>query len=178
MSTLMIIQCSGLKTPGGNWLVNSNDPFEQQLTPTRDIVIHNHNIILNNSELMPAYLRYIGQLYTNMDWGLALQLIVQGKLKIIIVSALFGLLEHDTAIPNYNLKINKSRHRWLHRNLIVNTLYKYLANNPQINHVQSFLSDQYWEIVNGAPIELNEWIPYSRGAQVAIQQINPFLENL
>lgn len=186
MSALMIIQCSGRKVQNGEPMP-INDVFEQQLVPTRNILMMNYGIMLNNDMLMPAYRRYGalpdgvggGQLYTYIHWLHALELIEQGRLNILIVSALYGLLEYDTCIANYNLQMNQARHLWMHNNLLARTLERYLEANPQINTLRSFLSNHYYEVISDTiPQVLNQWIPYSRGAQVAIQQINPFLEDL
>ncbi len=184
MSTLVILQCTGKKALGGQPM-SVPDPFSGLLGSMRHQLMELYQPNLNFDELMPAYQRYgAGQLYSNMDWHTALQKIAQGSLKIIIVSALFGALEYDTPIPAYDLVMSKTKRRWLGGNLLGNTIQTYILANPNIKQVKSFISpsDYLPAMGNFIPPGIDDlgdhWIPYSRGAEVAIGHVTPFINRL
>lgn len=134
---------------------------------------------------MPAYKRYgAGQLYRNMDIDMVQQKIAQGSLRVIIISALFGALEFNTPIPDYDLFMSKTKRRWLAGNTLGNAIQNYVIANPDVTRIKSFVSPSDYLQAMGdfiPPGVTNlgaHWIPYSRGAEVAITHINPFLNEL
>ena len=183
MCTLIIIPCSLTKVEGGNF-APAFDRFEASLGETRLQIIDHFNIILND-QLLPAYRRYGafqvgrngGLLYTNMNWLLAEQLVDAQKLKILIVSALFGLIEYNLPIANYNLLISQTSGVWSNDLILRTALNEYLGSHPQIREVRSFLSDEYFNVLNGPNVN-NQMIPYDRGAQRARHYINPLLQQI
>lgn len=185
MSTLMILQCTGRKATGGQPLP-VHDPFAEALGPIRDALLAHHpQPELDSEQLMPAYERYgVGQLYSNMNWPMALQKIADGSLRVIIVSALFGALEFNTPIPDYDLAMSKTKRSWLAGNTLGNAIRSYVLANPDITRIKSFVSpsDYLQAMGNFIPPGVTNlgahWIRYSRGAEVAIACINPFLAQL
>ena len=193
MATLIILQCSGLKVSGGE-LLPINDTFADTLQPTRILIQKKNGLIINPNLFMPAYLRYGtnqmgnngGRLYTHLNWNDTIQpSIDSGNVFIVIISALYGLIEYDTPILNYDLNITSSKRAWLQNNLLKTTLSDYINARPQITQVLSFLSSQYYSVLDDfhkiAPLNQaeyigNKWIRYDRGANVATLLNNHFVE--
>lgn len=185
MSTLMILQCTNKKTPSGQPMP-VHDFFAESLGPTRNqLIAHYPQPNYDNGQLLPAYERYrAGQLYQKISLATVQEKINLGSLRVIIVSALFGALEFDTPIRNYDLVMSKTKRKWLARNVLGNAIQRYVLARPDITHIKSFVSTTDYLPAMGqfvpAGVEYlgNDWIPYSRGSQVATKHVVPFLNGL
>ena len=98
-----IISCSGDKACVSREKNQKSSIKELLVFPSllqaRTELIEKLGIKLNWSETMPAYELYTGRLYKKVqqeNWK-------KQKTDVIIVSALFGLLQHDELIPYYNV---------------------------------------------------------------------------
>ena len=186
MCHLIILQCVGNKINGGG-IIPSDDYFLEDLGPTRNTIALNRGLILNNAQTLPAYIRYgayvaipdLRMLYRNINWPLAITLINEEKLKILIVSAYYGLIEYHTPIAYYDLQMDQVKRFWMQGNVLSNALSAYITNQPNIQNTQAFLSNHYADAINVAALGIpNQWIPYDRGGGVAMNCINPFLATL
>ena len=76
-------------------------------TQDKAIMFHRQNQDVFNSKCVPAIERYTGVVYNHIEWS-SLSTKAQNYMKkhIIIFSGLFGLLQPDTLIPDYKLKMN------------------------------------------------------------------------
>lgn len=145
--TLIIIPCSNGKKEGGNKEQNT-DYFD--VTPqnsidnfrvTRKNILNEFARELKDPQyLLEAYQRYNGHIYRRINWQLVHQKADAGCLKIVIVSALFGLLEYKRKIPNYDFTFKKTKTLWGYS--IQEAINQYIADN-RIENVYSFLSDEY-----------------------------------
>ncbi|GIL21898.1 MAG: hypothetical protein BroJett042_04110 [Bacteroidota bacterium] len=102
-----IITCSARKNPGGNQpsaLVNLS--FNETLFSCRETLLNMYlaagNPPLNWDECLPAVNRYNGIIYTPAVRGL----MMANPGKILIVSALFGIIKPMDLIPNYDLSMD------------------------------------------------------------------------
>ena len=98
-----IISCSGDKSCVSREKNQKSSINELLVFPSllqaRTELIEKLGIKLNWSETMPAYGLYTGRIYKKVhqeNWQ-------KQKTDVIIVSALFGLLQHDELIPYYNV---------------------------------------------------------------------------
>ncbi len=98
-----LISCSGDKTcltPENTQKSSINDLIGfPGLLQARNELIERLGIKLNWSETLPAYKLYSGKVYKKIhqeNWH-------KHKTDVIIVSALFGLLQHNELIPYYNV---------------------------------------------------------------------------
>jgi hypothetical protein len=121
--TLIILNCSSNKSEGGLDNNNVKDFFDKDISPYNNFIkIRNHLInhyntrIVNPNQLKEAYLRYDGGgtswIYNNVNWDRAIDLQRQNKLEIIILSALYGVIEFNYPIPEYDLTINMTINDW------------------------------------------------------------------
>lgn len=147
--TLIIIPCSDRKKEGGKKERNT-DYFDVVPESSIDDFRMTRNNILNEfarelkdpQYLLEAYQRYNGHIYKRVNWQLAHQKVDAGCLKIVIVSALFGLMEYKRQIPNYNLTFGQTEASW--GSSIQNAINQYIADNGiKIKNVFNFLSRQY-----------------------------------
>ena len=71
------------------------------------IMFHRQNQDIFNSKCVPAIERYTGVVYDHIDWySLSKKSKKYIQNHILIFSGLFGLLEPETLIPDYKLKMN------------------------------------------------------------------------
>ena len=71
------------------------------------IMFHRQNQDIFNSKCVPAIERYTGVVYDHIDWySLPKKSKSYIQNHILIFSGLFGLLEPETLIPDYKLKMN------------------------------------------------------------------------
>ena len=71
------------------------------------IMFHRQNQDIFNSKCVPAIQRYTGVVYDHIDWySLSKKSKQYIQKHVLIFSGLFGLLEPETLIPDYKLKMN------------------------------------------------------------------------
>ena len=150
--TLIILNCVAKKKSGGNtnssmdYFDNSDHAFKAIRDSMIDSVSNPHlNIIKDQKELLPAYKRYKG-FYTRINWANITSKFENKCLCVVIVSALFGLVEYKRTIPNYDLEISQTK-GW--GNTINEAIDKYIKDNDiDIVNVHSFLSEPYGNYVD------------------------------
>lgn len=148
--TLIILNCSNRKSRTGNQ-EQTADYFDnseiQEIVEFRQIrenlinYLSNPilNIVENRTKMLKAYKRYIGDFYRPIDWKQIDAKNQQGCLHVVIVSALFGIIEYNRTIPYYDLKITQVN-TW--GNFIQEAIDCYIEEKG-ITNVFSFLSNDY-----------------------------------
>ena len=150
-NTLIIIPCSDDKISGGNEDLNtdyfdasSQNPISNFRTTRNEILNQFGPTSPESKYLLEAYQRYSGHIYKAINWQSIHQKVDIGCLKVVIVSALFGLLEYKRKIPEYDLEISKTRVLW--RPSIQDAIDHYIADNA-IENVYSFLAVEYAQLM-------------------------------
>jgi hypothetical protein len=107
------------------------------------------------AEYMPAYQRYVGRIYQFARVG---KLYPQAKhIRLAIISAMYGLLDADDLIQNYDLRMDEKLsniyiYTWWRRYKLGDCLEKYIqACNPEIIH--DLLPREYREALQPWPPE-------------------------
>lgn len=156
--TLIILNCSSSKKRGGESECNQ-DYFDNSTCPeiiafkgvrNRLIGLLSNpqlNIIENDTALMKAYERYNGHFFRAIDWNRIESKIQEGCLQVVIVSALFGVIEYNRTIPYYDLKITQVN-CW--GSSIQESINCYVADKG-IQNVYSFLSGDYAHLLRNRP---------------------------
>jgi cytoplasmic iron level regulating protein YaaA (DUF328/UPF0246 family) len=110
MKKVYLIPCSGKKESGGNQISNVNALFQNEILGNcreKLIAMYNANNPQNQldwSETMPAIDRYRGIWYSEA----VKDAIRNNPDRILIVSALFGIIKPTDLIPNYDLSMKNS----------------------------------------------------------------------
>jgi hypothetical protein len=140
--TLIIINCSSSKCEGGQEKKSIKDFFDKDITPYHNFIKRRNEIISQYSDniknpriVKEAYLRYNGGgkswVYNNVDWNKVIDLHKKNKLEVIILSALYGVVEFNLQIPEYDLTIDKTQKQW--GNTINDVIEEYIKNKEIIN---------------------------------------------
>lgn len=186
--TLVLIPCCNSKQPGGiseydrsNCIVNCLSPvmaerlmvlrkqagiaFEEE--PGLDLGFEN---IEPRIDYLEAYKRYKGNLYSKISRSSWNKIKQSEELELIIVSALYGLVNWNEPIRNYNRTMDDHVHPrrrlntwWSHKTLSSILLDFVIVNN--IKTVHSFLSEKYAHAVQALSSNLKhnkvEYISHS-----------------
>jgi hypothetical protein len=160
MKNLIILPCCSSKIPGGVAYQPANvtffdDPNNQVITG----IVNRRNLLmaaqegLNVAQFMPAWCRYDGVIVGRLKrdvLNLITQLYENNCIDIIFISALYGAINVDTQIANYDLlmPINPNfEDRW--SNTISNAVNEYCQLN-EISNIYTFLRpDTYYRALNG-----------------------------
>jgi cytoplasmic iron level regulating protein YaaA (DUF328/UPF0246 family) len=126
-----IISCSGrkicpLQNPNSQPSTIEALSFNEELLIWRNQNIENHNVILDWNYCLPAWQLYSGRLYSQVEennW-------IKSNTKVLIVSALFGLIKHTDLIPTYDLFMTDGN----------NGIASYWRENVDLNE---FINEQY-----------------------------------
>lgn len=146
MKQLIIIPCCSKKNNGGIEINQEITFFENinivpELIEKRDERMH---LTLPNFqlELLPAWDRYDGRIYRRLKehQNLINELIANDYLDIIIISALYGVININTPILNYNLEMSAlgGVGFWGNENILNNAINNYCIQNS-IENVFTFL---------------------------------------
>jgi hypothetical protein len=91
-----------------------------------------------NAQYLPAYQRYTGKVY---EYGRVQELYPnQSRIRLVIISALYGLLDGDDLIQEYNLKMDdkvsgQRLYTWWKRHKLVDIVEEYILScNPVTVH--------------------------------------------
>lgn len=157
---LIIIGCCKRKTMGGNPLAIGSTFFEQNehipdLIATRNQLIEQHPVI-NAHQYMNACDRYDGTVYRKLKNNVQNEidtLRAHQKLDIIIISALYGAINYDTPINNYDLVMNHfGAGHWAENNVLANSINSYVEHK-NIENVYTYLSTHYYAAIQDGLIE-------------------------
>jgi hypothetical protein len=133
MKTLIIIPCCKRKLMGGIQINQPQTFFENDNILPELILKRNNRIqnipVIDHFDFLPAWERYDGHLYRNLKVHQILidSLIQHGYLDIIIISALYGVINYNTPINNYDLRINQLNgvNYWRNQNTLSNAINLY-----------------------------------------------------
>jgi len=110
-------------------------------------------------DYLEAYERYKGNLYSKISRSSWNKLKRSKELELIIVSALYGLVNWNEPIRNYNRTMDDHVHprrrlnTWWSRETLSGILLDFIIAN-KINTVHSFLSEKYAQAVQALPFDL------------------------
>jgi cytoplasmic iron level regulating protein YaaA (DUF328/UPF0246 family) len=115
------------------------------------------DLINNNNNLLHAFERYEGKFYSNELRNLYFQKHRESNLHILIISGLYGIIEFNDEITDYDLKINDGINLW--SNILTDTINQYIIEK-NIDHSNVFyaLSDEYLKKINPNQQWKNLWI--------------------
>ena len=119
----------------------------------------------NQTELLPAWDRYDGRIYRRLKehQGMINNLITNHCLDIIIVSALYGVINFNTPICNYDLEM-KANNFWSQDHVIGHAINLYCQQN-HIDNTYSFLREEtYKRATTGIDNNIWHWPLGLRGA--------------
>jgi len=174
-NTLLIIPCCALKNPGGiteydksNCIVRdlSTESGKKLMELRRQVAIFfrepqgpDLGFIEAVSEVkyMKAYERYCGNLYSRISKDSWSRLSHASNLKLVIVSALYGLLNHDEMIRNYDKKMDRDKiygallKTWWNNHGLSSILLDYVTQN-RIEVIHDFLSAHYADALRTFPL--------------------------
>jgi cytoplasmic iron level regulating protein YaaA (DUF328/UPF0246 family) len=154
MKTLLVIPCCKRKIQGGinfndqlTFFENENNVFDLIERRNQRLTQFEH-LLNNNEEYLEAWERYDGTIYRKLkQYQNLIDKLIQNKIiDIVIVSAMYGLINYNTKIKNYDLSMGQlgGVKFWNNGNLLTNSLNFYIAEN-QISSVYTFLSpNQYY----------------------------------
>lgn len=194
MKKLIILPCCKRKIDGGNLVDENitffkNEDFVPQLINQRNIRFQ-INPPLNNNHYLSAWDRYDGQLYRRLKehQDLINNLIEDERLDIIIISALYGVINYNTPISNYDLKMDKYVGFWRTQNVLNNAIHTYCQQN-NIDKVYTFLRPEtYYKssfIPNINNIEHTQLWPedimginniYNQVADMVVEELNQMVD--
>lgn len=156
---LILIPCSGRKTPDGSLSLEGRQliealstPKSQKLKRLRKKVAGSFNIDLSSGSsercLMPAYKRYSGNLYKKISSHAWEELKNREDLEVVIISALYGAIYWDEPIIDYdvdmtkNIKEGRRLNTWWRKNGLPEIVSAYIEGKDH-DVVRSFLSGDY-----------------------------------
>ncbi|MBC8214160.1 MAG: peroxide stress protein YaaA [Candidatus Marinimicrobia bacterium] len=157
-NTLLIIPCCARKSSGGKPLPkNYSDPLSKYICPSayKNLVdIRKDHIaqhIKHSDQYMPAIDRYNGNLYTafpTLSKCIRNNTNIEGKPKLLILSALYGPLHPESLINDYNLIMPISKNGFWALNFPA-FLSDYVNHN-KIEYIRFYCgtSTGYYTVVN------------------------------
>ena len=172
MKQLIIIPCCSKKVDGGIEINQELTFFENINNVPQLINRRNERINLAHlnieEELLPAWDRYDGRIYRRLKEHQLLinALIDENKLVIIIISALYGVVNINTPISNYNLEMKAlgGVNFWRFNNILSHSINEYCLQND-IENVYTFLTpDSYYSALRGLREHIQVWPEGLRGA--------------
>jgi cytoplasmic iron level regulating protein YaaA (DUF328/UPF0246 family) len=147
MKQLIIIPCCSRKVDGGIE-INRGLTFFENINNVPELIVRRNERInlthpnIQEEELLPAWDRYDGRIYQILKEHQPLinALIAENKLDIIITSALYGVININTPIANYNLRMEAlgGVNFWSHNHILGNSINEYCLQN-NIENVYTFL---------------------------------------
>ena len=175
---LIVIPCCKRKIPGGVIKAAPLTYFDNpSLVPTliaKRAISMDLNPPIKPFEFMEAWDRYDGGLYRNLKLCQPLinNLINRDCLDIIIISALYGVINYNTPINNYDLTMTIA-HRKLWENSISNSINNY-CEATNIKTVYTFLRpDTYYSVTtNGVLLNHTQIWP------IGIRGVNNIYNNV
>jgi cytoplasmic iron level regulating protein YaaA (DUF328/UPF0246 family) len=166
MKQLIIIPCCSAKVAGGIQTNQELTFFENIYNVPELIERRNERIKLTHpniqeEELLPAWDRYNGRIYKRLKQHQPLinTLIAENKLDIIIISALYGVININTPIANYNLEMGAlgGVNFWNHNHILSNSINEYCLQND-IENVYTFLRPPtYYAALIGLREHIQKW---------------------
>jgi len=157
--TVIILPCSDRKMSGGRLISDSpsfvdliDDDQAQQLSLLKSKVTEALGITLKPDELLPAYHRYTGNIYTQIPLSAWEKLENTDNVDVLIVSAMYGIVLWNEPIQEYDAEMAKSIYpgrrlnTWWKQNGLGDILVKAL-DTLNAETVQDFLSLGYREAV-------------------------------
>lgn len=166
MKQLIIIPCCSRKVDGGIEINRGLTYFENinnipELIERRNERINLTHPNIREEELLPAWDRYDGQIYRRLKEHQPLinTLIAENKLDIIIISALYGVININTPIANYNLEMGAlgGANFWSHNHILSNSINEYCLRND-IENVYTFLRrETYYRALIGLREHIQTW---------------------
>jgi hypothetical protein len=172
MKQLIIIPCCSKKVTGGTQINQGLTFFENinnvpELINRRNERINLVHLDIQEEELLPAWDRYDGRIYRRLKEHQALidTLIAQNKLDIIIISALYGVINIKTPIANYNLEMKAlgGVNFWRFNNILGHSMNEYCLQND-IENIYTFLTPgSYYSSVRGLREHIQIWPEGLRG---------------
>ena len=166
MKQLIILPCCSKKVDGGIEINQGLTFFENINNVTELIELRNERINLTHpniqeEELLPAWDRYDGRIYRRLKEHQPLinTLIAENKLDIIIISALYGVININTPIVNYNLEMGAlgGVNFWSYNHILSNSINEYCLQND-IENVYTFLRPAtYYNALIGLREHIQMW---------------------
>jgi hypothetical protein len=195
MKQLIIIPCCGAKVDGGIE-INQGLTFFENINNVPELIVRRNERInlthpnIQEEELLPAWDRYDGRIYLRLKEHQPLinTLIAENKLDIIIISALYGVININTPIANYNLRMEAlgGVNFWSHNHILGNSINEYCLQN-NIENVYTFLRpNTYYNALIGLRQHIQTWPNGLHGvnninnhlADLIIQRINQINESV
>ena len=159
---LIIIPCCkekidplGIQNNPTYFFNNANGINITNLINTRVDVLDNHpNALIAQNFYDKAWNLYDGHLYKNLKKSQELieNKLTDGKLEIIIISALYGVVNYTSCINKYDLEMDKTRNQW--GNIIREAIVQYIEDN-KIDTIHSFLRRETYHLAATNDIEFN-----------------------
>lgn len=156
MKQILLIPCSYLKRDFSDNHIFIENFFSNHISRTnsqrlsnlrKQVIESRKNLLSRKNQLLPAFMRYNGNLYRKIkknDWK---KLLVDKELGMLIFSAFYGVVTWNEPVLNYNLsmadKIDSVRFEtWWRRNDLSDFLIDYITKS-HITIVRSMLSGSY-----------------------------------
>lgn len=176
--TLILLPCCYKKREGGSAEYSRSNCISNNLGPEGDKLMQlrgqvgaafdeKHGPDLGFADDMPtieyleAYKRYRGNLYSKISESSWRKLAQTEKLKLVIVSALYGLVNWNEPIRYYNrtmddnIRLGRRLNTWWRHRRLSDILVAYVARNG-IRRVHSFLTPKYSMAVHSLSSGLNQ----------------------
>jgi len=178
--TLILIPCCGNKRKGGvfqydssNGIINNLDleagrrlmKLRRQIaqafkdSPGPDLGFEN---VTCKVRYLPAYKRYIGHLYSEISQNSWIKLNKTPELRLIIISALYGLVNYNEPIRYYQRKMKDHIYpgrllkTWWKNHNLSSILLNYIIRND-IEVVHDFLSTDYFYVIRDLHLYLKKF---------------------
>jgi hypothetical protein len=169
---LIVLPCCSRKIDGGNQQVQRSTYFEDannvpDLIRDRAQNMRQHAAIIeNNDQFLTAWERYDGVIYRRLkaEQRLIDELMHHNLIDIVIVSALYGLLNYDTPINKYNLKMNAGGLAGLWGTSVSSAINNYITSQ-HITETHLFLANAYSIVTTrlAIPNSVDGWVYGLRG---------------
>lgn len=149
--TLIIINCCSRKKTGGikatneDYFDKNKGEQDRNFSTLRNEIISKNKDQISNPELqLEAYSRYDGSVYREINWNKIIELHNQNKIEVLIVSALYGVIEFQRLIPEYDLTIKETREIW--GNTIMEAVNQFVKDKEILN-IFNCLSNDYSSLI-------------------------------
>jgi hypothetical protein len=183
---LLVIPCCARKFPGGHPKTNNTTYFESaanvpNLIQARTNISKIH-CVKNSNLFLPAWERYDGGMYRIIKQRQSEinYLIEKGVIDIVIVSALYGIINFDTEINDYDLTMSEGGLRNLWGCSVSEAILKY-CSDKNINRVHLFLANSYKQVVtacNNHNNFIDHWVYGLRGINNITNEVGANFINL
>jgi len=169
---LIVLPCCSRKIDGGNQHLQRSTYFEDannvpDLIRARAQNMRQHAAIIeNNDQFLTAWERYDGVIYRRLkaEQRLIDELMHHNLIDIVIVSALYGLINYDTPINNYDLMMGHAGVGQLWGTSVSSGINNFITSQ-HITETHLFLANSYRTVTTRLTIQnsMDGWVYGLRG---------------